>query len=131
MEAKDTVMSDEQMFRVLEHEANSGLMALLKSQAEISYKAGMREVVESPIIQKFLWFADNVPCVSEMLGDADERCECATCLAKRMQAILNKLKKGTKEDKAEYPEELIEKAGRLGVSPEYLARHRKLKEGAE
>ena len=43
MEAKDTVMSDEQMFRVLEHEANSGLMALLKAQAEISYKAGYKK----------------------------------------------------------------------------------------
>ena len=43
MEAKDTVMSNEQMFRVLEHEANSGLMALLKAQAEISYKAGYKK----------------------------------------------------------------------------------------
>jgi len=49
MEAKDTVMSDEQMFRVLEHEANSGLMALLKAQAEISYKAGYDEAAKSSL----------------------------------------------------------------------------------
>ena len=53
-----------------------------------AHKAGIRKVVELPEFQQFLWFANNVPCISELLGNVSEECGCATCLAKKIQVKL-------------------------------------------
>lgn len=54
-------------------------------------KAGAMKVIAHPIVQKFLWFANNVPCISAILSDTNKGCECATCLAKKLQAFVKEL----------------------------------------
>ena len=76
MEAKDTVMSDEQLNRiwnVLHKQVGNRLGYIAQAQAEISFKAGIKEVVEWIVdnglwincpeeiweVQLKIWFKDN------------------------------------------------------------------------
>ncbi len=49
---------------------------------------GIREMVELPEFQQFLWFADNVQCISVMVGNVSDVCGCATCLAQKIEVKL-------------------------------------------